>query len=82
MGIRDEERLMRDIQDVKLLGGRIGYGHLMGLASALWRDDLEKKGYPINGAFIPTIEDFIKDEYANMTAESKKTYDYIVKSLK
>ena len=49
---------MTDAQEVeatKKLGEEIGYGHLMCLASALWRKSLSDKGYPTNGAFVPSI---------------------------
>jgi len=45
-----------EIELVKQLGDQIGYGHLMCIASALWRKDL-KENYPgtEGGAFIPAL---------------------------
>ena len=77
-----QERTKKEIAEVKLLGSRIGYGHLMELASALWREDLEKQGYPIIGAFVPTVESFIKDEYVQLTKNNKENYDRLLKSSK
>lgn len=68
----------QEIQAVKLLGDTIGYGHLMSLASALWRKKLLDAGGPVTGAFVPTIDSFIKDEYKDTLIENK-FYDDIVK---
>lgn len=48
---------------VKQLGGHIGYGQLMCVASALWRQML-KDNYPgtEDGAFIPALFDDLKDD--------------------
>ena len=54
--------LVWEIQTVKLLGEKIGYGHLMQLASTLWGNDLESHGYPRNGAFIPTTFTLLSEE--------------------
>jgi hypothetical protein len=68
--------LKTEVALVKTIGDDIGYGHLMSLASALWRKSLADKGYPIMGAFVPTIEDFIKDEYKDTS--STDNYDKII----
>ena len=44
-----------EIEKVKQLGDEIGYGHLMELASALWRKKLKYSGMPESGAFVTTI---------------------------
>lgn len=46
----------QEIEIVKQLGDQIGYGHLMSLASALWRQTLKEKGYPTNTAEKDTIK--------------------------
>lgn len=71
--------LKEEIKQVKELGEKIGYGHLMSLASALWRESLEKSHTPVVGAFVPTISLFISDEYQKMTQSSSKLYDELVK---
>lgn len=50
----------QEIKSVKALGDAIGYGNLMWIASSLWRKSLKDQGYPVNGAFVPTINNFIK----------------------
>lgn len=42
-----------EIQAVKELGERIGYGNMMDIASALWANKLEESGLPVSGAFVP-----------------------------
>lgn len=71
----------QEINVVKNLGESIGYGHLMSIASALWRKSLKEKGYPEDDAqklaFVPTCIDFINKEMFEMTEESNKMYDKI-----
>jgi len=67
----------QEINFVKNLGESIGYGHLMSIASALWRKSLKEKGYPEDGAFVPTCIAFINKEMVEMTEESNKMYDKI-----
>jgi len=63
-------KLQQEIAQVKKLGKEIGYGHLMSLASALWRKNLKNEyGFTV-GAFIPTC---IDDE--QMDKETKATVD-------
>ena len=74
-----------EIKAVKKLGNEIGYGHLMSLASAIWRHNLEEK-YPGTGggAFIPTIMNFIKDdaEMQDITISDTFTYDEYLDTYK
>ena len=69
-----------ELKQVKELGEAIGYGHLMSLASALWRKSLKDNGYPVSGAFIPALPFFIRDDIYNNITENK--YDNIINSLK
>lgn len=68
----------KEIFDVKELGDRIGYGHLMELASALWRYDLQSHGHPSIGAFVPVIprgftnEQERYDHYVAITLDKPK----------
>lgn len=39
-------------EEVKALGRRIGFGALMGTASAGWREVAAEKGYPTGGEFV------------------------------
>lgn len=69
--------LKAEIELVELVAKEIGYGHLMSLASALWRKSLADKNYPVSGAFVPTIDKFIKDEYQDTS--STENYDEMIK---
>ena len=66
-----------EVLAVKKLGDEIGYGNLMNIASALWRDMLKKTGTPIEGAFVPTCIPFIKKGYHD--PKSTENYDCIIK---
>lgn len=69
---------MDEIKEVKILGEKIGYGNMMGIASALWRKSLKEKGYPISGAFVPTCLDFIKEDLQDLDKKGRKHYDEMV----
>lgn len=67
---------------VKSIGDEIGYGHLMCIASALWRKNLKNHGVPLEGAFIPTIEYSVKKTDLKHIQKDKELYDSIIeKSL-
>ena len=68
---------MKDVNIVKALGDEIGYGHLMSLASALWRKKLKETGVPESGAFVPMVQAGIKDDWLN--EGTIKQYDEIIK---
>lgn len=68
---------MRDVNLVKAIGDEIGYGHLMSIASALWREKLKVMNVTESGVFIPMVKAGIKDDWLN-EAELKK-YDEIIK---
>lgn len=69
----------KEIEVVKALGDTIGYGHLMNLASALWRQKMREENLPISGAFVPAISFFLeKGSYKKMVDENSKHYDKIV----
>jgi hypothetical protein len=68
-----------DVKVVKELGEKIGYGHLMSLASSLWRQSCRENGYPIVGAFVPTCIPFVKDEHKEMHETGVKHYDNYIK---
>lgn len=67
-----------DIQAVKNLGERIGYGHLMELASAIWRKKLIDAGGHPSGAFVPTLIFSIREEDKKFTKKTMDYYDKIV----
>ena len=69
---------INNIETIEQLGEKIGYGHLMNLASAIWRKNLKENGYPEIGAFIPTCLPFIKDEMQEMHEQSSIQYDKII----
>jgi len=54
-----------EIEIVKALGETIGYGHMMVLASALWRESLKEKNYPTSGAFIGVCMSSVYKKYRN-----------------
>lgn len=66
---------------VKRLGEQIGYGHLMSLASALWRRNLtEEYGEKVGeGAFIPTLKMLVVEDWQENVEQESKLYDSIVK---
>ena len=61
MGNR-EKVLKEEMNSVKQLGERVGYGNLMSWASALWRKKLCDLGCPTDGAFVPRIDKTGYDE--------------------
>ncbi len=67
--------LKSEVKAVKQIGEQIGYGHLMSLASALWRKSLKDKGYPESGAFVATILQCVEKEMAQATEAERKMYD-------
>ncbi len=56
----------------------IGYGHLMALASALWKKSLKEKGYPESGAFVPAILQYVQKEIVEKTEGERKMYDSFI----
>lgn len=68
-----------EIQKVKELGEEIGYGHLMSLASALWRKQLSESG-TVTGALFPiTVDCIVKDnDVQKIVKDEIKLYDKIV----
>lgn len=42
----------RDKYEVTKLGEGIGYGNMMHLAQACWKESLARQGYPTGGEFI------------------------------
>jgi hypothetical protein len=72
---------MNEIDAVKELGDKIGYGNMMDIASALWRRLLKKSGAPTEGAFIPTSRSFIKEdaELQKITHNEIKRSNYRIK---
>jgi hypothetical protein len=67
-----------EVNRVQELGSKIGYGHLMCIASALWRKSLKESGYPAIGAFVPTALPFIEKEIAESTKSERELYDKLV----
>jgi len=72
---------MNEIDAVKELGDKIGYGNMMSIASALWRRLLKKSGIPESGAFIPTSQSFVKNKakLQRITNNDIKNSDYRIK---
>lgn len=66
------------VELVKKLGEELGYGHLMHLASALWRESLKSKGFPTEGAFIPTAIFGLTEDYKKMATSDILNYDKLI----
>jgi hypothetical protein len=64
-----------EIKIIKEIGEQIGYGHMMAIASALWRKSLKDKGYPESGAFVPVILQCIKSDIKTELEIECKHYD-------
>lgn len=76
------DKLKRDVEAVRQLGSQMGYGHLMELASALWREDLQETLGFSSGAFVPVCTYSIKKADVPMIEKSSNQYDKIVKNNK
>lgn len=77
------DREKAEILAVDSLGRQIGFGHLMSLATALWRRQLKKSGeHLMSGAFVPTVDLFVKDEHLPSVMGNVKLYDeYVSRKL-
>lgn len=75
----------QEIQAVKALGERIGYGNMMSIASALWANNLKDKyDLPINessGAFVPVCIFQLKKSEKKRTLESLISMSEHVKEI-
>lgn len=61
-----------EVELVKTLGDKIGYGNMMSIASALWANMLEDSGVPASGAFIPTLAYDMKKKWADKAVSEQK----------
>ena len=75
--------MKEQVQSVKQLGDKMGYGHLMALASALWRKKLcDEHGERYkSGAFIAVVDCVVEPEHLRKMKAELELYDYIVKSV-
>lgn len=73
------ERIKQEVAAVERLGDSIGCGHLMALATALWRRKLKAKGLPENAAFIGVCDISIKNNRLNSVMKEVHMYDEIIK---
>lgn len=71
-------RTEQEIKSVKALGDEIGYGNLMCIASALWRNMLRRNNFPINGAFVPVLMYGVKELNKEDAEDSAKHYDDLI----
>lgn len=71
--------LKAECMEIKRVCERYGYGNVMEWASALWRYNGRKEGFPESGCFVPTCPDFIKPEY--QCPEQHLLYDRIVSKI-
>ena len=72
-----------EVNAVQRIGEQIGYGHLMSLASALWRRQLTKEYNEkfAEGAFVPTLKMLVVKDWQENIEKENKIYDDIVKSI-
>lgn len=75
------EQYQREVLAVKALGDQIGYGNMMNIASALWRDMLEKSGAPKIGAHIPTGKSCIKKKDLKWIQKELDRTDKTIQSI-
>ena len=71
--------MKEEVKVIKKLGEEMGYGHLMSIASSLWRNKMRDEGYPIVGSFVPTCIPFIEKEHRDMHEDTAEYYDEYVK---
>ena len=67
-----------EIETIKILGEKIGYGNMMGIASALWRENLKQNSCPISGAFIPVLPSDIKSGCKSLYKSENERMDEII----
>lgn len=71
-----------DVEAVKNLGEKIGYGNMMAIASVLWRESLRQDGYPLTGAYIPVLECDIKSGSKSLYQHETKRMENVINSEK
>jgi hypothetical protein len=74
-------RYKHEIEQVKELGERIGYGNMMSIASVLWAMSLEEKHGITSGAFVATIPAFMKKREAEKAAKERESRKEFFKRL-
>ena len=72
-----------EVVAVERLGEKMGYGHLMCLASAIWRRELTKEYNErlAEGAFVPTLKMLVVEDWQENIEKENKIYDDIVKAV-
>lgn len=73
-----ENAFKLEVDAVKQLGDKIGYGNMMAIASALWLEDMRKNGYPTSGVFIPVLQSDIKPELKGFYIKEANRMDNLV----
>lgn len=66
--------MKNEIKAVEELGESIGYGHLMELASAIWRKKMKDAGQPTSGVFVPTLPGFYAEKHSTVAQH----YDILI----
>lgn len=71
-----------EVTAVQRLGDQIGYGHLMSLASALWRRKLAQEYSEkfAESAFVPTLKMLVVEDWQENIDKENKLYDSIVEA--
>lgn len=69
----------KELNAVRDLGEKIGYGNMMCIASALWRKNLIDMGLPSSGATVPALLRYIKPKDLTEVTEECAHYDSLIK---
>ena len=69
----NEERFKQEVEEVKHLGDKIGYGNMMTIASALWAKMLIDEGGTDDGAFYPTTLSNMEASYLTINSMEERT---------
>jgi hypothetical protein len=69
-------RIKEEFKLVQELGKRIGYGNMMGIATALWKKELTDSGCPsTSGAFHGVPKAGVKPDWLDVVESGEKIYD-------
>ena len=68
----NEERFKQEVEEVKRLGDKIGYGNMMTIASALWARMLIDETGTDDGAFYPTTLSNMEASYLTINSMEER----------
>ncbi len=70
-----DDKILKDMAEVKKLGDRIGYGNMMAIATAFWKKLLIDGGGTDSGAFHGVPKAGIKKDWIKSVESGEKIYD-------